>query len=193
MLDHVHVNAIADYYDIPRLKHLANTKIRSTLEAAWSAEGFSEVVKEVFDWTSDIKLQSIMAEATVKHIGELIGLDDFTSLELMSGFTAEIMRNMLSAHQDTQSQLRETKISLHRMEEELSRNKSLFNEKSARVERIIENVNNCHDILTNTKCCRICAVKFTCHIECQVGSKPPKYTLRCSKCYTEHHAAYQFT
>ena len=42
LLGHVRVNAVADYYDIPQLKELANTKIRHIIETNWSPYGQAE-------------------------------------------------------------------------------------------------------------------------------------------------------
>ena len=53
-LHHVHVNAIADYYNIPQLKELANTKIQYILKTSWSADGFPDVIKDVFSWTGNL-------------------------------------------------------------------------------------------------------------------------------------------
>ncbi len=61
VLHHVHVNAIADYYDIPQLKQLVKTKIQNVLKTSWSAEGFSNVVKEVYSST-DLELQAVESQ-----------------------------------------------------------------------------------------------------------------------------------
>src|SRR2546423_15473800 len=80
LLGHVRVNAIADYYDIPQLKELANTKIQHIIETNWSPHGFSEVVKEVFNSTTDRALREIMSLTAVAHIEELLEFEDFAEL-----------------------------------------------------------------------------------------------------------------
>jgi hypothetical protein len=93
LLRNVRVNAIADYYDIPQLKQLANTKIQHVLETSWSADGFSNIVKEVFNSTSVMALHNIMTLTAATHIEELLKLEDFALLELMSDFSIGLMRN----------------------------------------------------------------------------------------------------
>ena len=96
VLHHVHVNAIADYYDIPQLKQLVKTKIQNVLKTSWSAEGFSNVVKEVYSST-DLALHDVMTLVTSKHIEELVELEDFTGLDVMSDFAFAVIRTMIGA------------------------------------------------------------------------------------------------
>src|SRR5213079_28010 len=91
------VNVIADYYDISQLKELANTKIQQILETAWSADGFCDVVKEVFSSTNDKALHKIMSLTAAAHIEELVELEDFAALDVMGDFAIGIMRNMMAA------------------------------------------------------------------------------------------------
>jgi hypothetical protein len=88
LLCNVRVNAIADYYDIPQLKQLANTKIQHVLETSWSADGFSDIVK----------LHNIMTLTAATHIEELLEFEDFAALEVMSDFSISVIRNKITAH-----------------------------------------------------------------------------------------------
>ncbi|KAH8807751.1 BTB/POZ protein [Xylogone sp. PMI_703] len=58
LLDHVHVHAIAEYYDISQLKQLSTSKIQLLLKVDWSADEFQDAVKEVLNWTRDRPLQN---------------------------------------------------------------------------------------------------------------------------------------
>jgi hypothetical protein len=107
LLRHVHVNAIADYYDIPPLKELANTKIKHLLETSWSADGFSHVVKEVFNATRDTALHNMVTSAAAAHIEELLELDDFTALEVMSDFAIGIIRTTIAARKANEESSRQ--------------------------------------------------------------------------------------
>jgi hypothetical protein len=78
LIRHVLVNSIADYYDIPALKDLANEKIRLVLDTSCTANGFSRVLKKVFECTSDEMLQKMMVLFAALNIEQLIELEDFT-------------------------------------------------------------------------------------------------------------------
>jgi hypothetical protein len=98
LLRNVRANAIADYYDIPQLKQLANTKIQHVLDTSWSANGFSDIVKEAFNSTSDMALHNILTLTAATLVEELLELEDFASLEIMSDFSIGVIRNTIAAH-----------------------------------------------------------------------------------------------
>ena len=98
LLRNVRVNAIADYYDILRLKQLVNTKIQHVLKTSWSAFGFSNIVKEAFNSTSDMALYNIMTLTATTHIEELLELKDFAVLEVMNAFSISVIQNTIAAH-----------------------------------------------------------------------------------------------
>ncbi len=93
LLCHVHVNAIADYYDVPQLVRLANSRIQHILQTNWVAHSFPAIVHEVLNSNGDKTLQDWIAYATADHIQELIELDGFSELELTSTFVMEVLRN----------------------------------------------------------------------------------------------------
>jgi hypothetical protein len=90
-LRHVYVNAIADYYDIPQLKELANTKIQHILGTSWSADGFPDVIRDVFSLTGDLALHNIITLIAAERIKELIKLKDFVELDVISDFAIGII------------------------------------------------------------------------------------------------------
>ncbi|KAJ3454150.1 hypothetical protein MRS44_018044 [Fusarium solani] len=92
LLCHVRVNAIADYYNIPKLAQLANSKIQSILRDCWSAESFSHVVKEVSASTGDVALHDIITSTAAYHIEELVESQSFADLEVMSEFSIKLLR-----------------------------------------------------------------------------------------------------
>ena len=99
-LRHVHVNTIADYYDIPQLKELANIKIQYILGTSWSANGFPNVVKDVFNLTGDLALHNIITLKAAEHIEELVKLKDFAELDVISDFAIGIIRTAITASKD---------------------------------------------------------------------------------------------
>ncbi|KAH8663696.1 BTB/POZ protein [Tricladium varicosporioides] len=199
LLCHVHMNAIADYYDIPQLKQLANTKIQPLLENTWSPDNFSDIVREVFNSTSDTALRKIMASTAATHMEELVELEDFATLDAMSEFAISIIRTIIAAYKDredlstqklqaVQSQLQQTKSRLQSAEQDCSDEKSLRDRATTRADHIIENVDNCIEILSKTRTCRNprCEADFTCYIERGGFIDEPKYTLRCARCRCRH-------
>jgi hypothetical protein len=197
LLRNVRVNAIADYYDIPQLKQLANAKIQHLLKTSWSADGFSNIVKEVFNSTSDMVLHSVMTLTAATHIEELLELEDFAALEIMSNFSIGVVRNTIAAHkakedlstqklQAVESQLQYAESRLQSAEQDCTHAKSLHDHTTARASRIIENIDGCLNTLSRTNTCRNCDADFTCYIERGGLANEPKYILRCANCRCRH-------
>ncbi|RDL31410.1 uncharacterized protein BP5553_09619 [Venustampulla echinocandica] len=188
LLGHVQVNAIADYYNVPLLKELANTKIQRILDEDWSPNGFLDAVKGVLHSTSDIELHKIMASTATQHVDELIELDDFGKALDMSDFAFGIMRNTITAFQ---AKVESTTTELQDMSDyamTLLTHESMQRREANRANRTIENFAACRTILGNTKACRNvhCSAEFNCYIESGGSPREPKYTLRCSWCYCRH-------
>ncbi|OCK99066.1 uncharacterized protein K441DRAFT_541126, partial [Cenococcum geophilum 1.58] len=100
ILRHVYINIIADYYNIPQLKELANIKIQYILGTGWSANGFPNIIKDVFSLIGDLALYNIITLTAAKHIKELIKLKDFTELDVISDFAIGIIRTTITASKD---------------------------------------------------------------------------------------------
>jgi hypothetical protein len=161
LLRSVCVNVIADYYDIPQLKQLANTKIQTS----WSADGFSDVIKEVFSSTSDKALRNIMTLTAATRIEELLELEDFVALEVMSDFAISVIRNTIAAHkakedlstqklQAVKSQLQYAESRLQSVEQDCMYEKSLRDLETTRADRIIKNIGGYLNTLSRTSTCR---------------------------------------
>lgn len=199
LLRHVRVNSIADYYDIPQLKELANTKIQHLLESTWHASGFSAVVREAFKSTSDAALHEIMALTAAAHIEDIVELEEFVNLEVMGSFAATILRNTIAANrakentatqelQAVKSELKSIESRLQSSEQDCTFEKSMRETEAARVTRTMENLDNCFDVLSKTDICRNprCEAEFKCYIERGGNLYEPRYTLRCSRCNCRH-------
>ena len=192
LLGHVRVNAVADYYDIPQLKELANTKIQRIIETNWSPHGFSEVVKEVFNSTTDRELREIMSLTAAAHIEELLEFEDFAELDVMSDFAIGIIRNMFATYKadegSTSRELRDLKDRLQSLEVDYSSERSAHEYEAGRAGRISESIDHCLEVLSRTRSCRNarCNADFTCYVERGGTSYEPQYTLRCAKCHCRH-------
>lgn len=64
LLSHIKMKAIAEYYDIPELRHCANARIQNCLGASWSSHSFPIVVREAFDSTGDKELHNHYSRGT---------------------------------------------------------------------------------------------------------------------------------
>jgi hypothetical protein len=189
---HVRVNAIADYYDIPQLRQLANTKIQHVLDTAWSADGFSGIIREVFQCNGDMELRKIMASTVAAHIEELIELDDFVGLDIPSDFVMNIIRHTISTYRVNENlsnqELQVVKAQLREAEYRLQSAKQEEASERSRSDRIIENIGNCCEILSEREVCRNarCDAEFACYIERGGFVGEPIYTVRCAKCRCRH-------
>ena len=202
LIRHVRVNAIADYYDIPQLKKLVNTKLQNVLETNWSADGFSHVIKEVFTSTTDKALRNIVSSTVVTHIEELIEHKDFAALEIMSDVAISIIRDIIKANkakngllaekiQVVESQLEATKSRLRSSERSYDYEKSVHDSDAFRAARTIEGFNGCITTLSETHKCRniTCNADFACYIERDGPVSEPTYMLRCARCRCRYNTS----
>jgi hypothetical protein len=104
LLCHIEVNAAADYYGIPSLKKLANTKIGRIFQKSWCAEGFPTVVSAISESTSDVELWDLIANVAASRIDELLELESFNNLRVSSDFYFRVIRNMAAAHRAKEQQ-----------------------------------------------------------------------------------------
>ncbi|KAF9777001.1 hypothetical protein IL306_004736, partial [Fusarium sp. DS 682] len=129
LLCHVRVNAIADYYNVPKLAQLANSKIQSILRDSWLAESFSHVVKEASVSTGDVALHDIITSTAAYHIEELVEFQSFADLEVMSEFAIKVLRSCARRIRDIESQLQYIQ--------------SVCKKEAVRADRVIGNIDNC--------------------------------------------------
>ncbi|OJJ95135.1 hypothetical protein ASPACDRAFT_64732 [Aspergillus aculeatus ATCC 16872] len=71
---HLHVAAIADYFDIQPLRNLVHSKVNKALDMPWSSEGFGEVVNLVFEGNDEF-LRNQMATTVFNHLDDFIRWD----------------------------------------------------------------------------------------------------------------------
>ncbi|KAI1484894.1 hypothetical protein F5X96DRAFT_662342 [Biscogniauxia mediterranea] len=88
---HVHVNSIADYYEISALSESSRSKIHEHFKCNWSASDFTEIVREAAESTGDKKLFKMAGSMAAAHIEELGNMASFVALALPDPMTAEII------------------------------------------------------------------------------------------------------
>ena len=174
ILEHVRVNAAAEYYNLPQLKELANIKIQNVIETAWSPDGFLDGVEEVYNSTNDKDLRKLVGKAAADHIAELICLERFVALEVDKDFTLGIIKCMSKAEK-----------SLNR---ELTHEKRLHTNLKMKYvgEEDWYKLENCLQIIHNTDHCRNCGKAFPCYIERSGWGNESSFILRCSSCRCRH-------
>lgn len=90
---HVRVNAIADYYDIPRLRDVASSMIEGIFtRIGFSANVFLNVLKEATEITGDKGLYRVLGLAAANHLEELILNENFRAIDIMKdGFGGSLL------------------------------------------------------------------------------------------------------
>ena len=199
LLQHVRVNAIANFFEVLPLKDLANAKISRLVGAEWSANGFLEALHEAGNTAHDNVLMRILSEAAAVHIEELVLHDSFTRVDLTGEYARAVLQYVAAISKARQEQAtseqRELKTQLESAEkriraltQDIEWQKDCATGSRERAERIIHNFENCAAVLNETYECRNtkCNAEFRCWFE--RGGKPeePQYTLRCVRCRCRH-------
>ena len=201
LLRHAKVNAIADSYDIPRLRTLAITKIEKILKTTSSTDAFLEVVRETLTSNNDWALHDMVASIAAAHVEELAEekLDHLNDRTHFPAFSLNLMKNKVAAHKAKEE---EHKASEELSAQELATARSRIDclqlecllERSfgvdaiARANRIIKNNDECRQVLARTRVCRNvrCEFDFLCNIEKGGQENKPRYILRCARCKCRH-------
>lgn len=191
LLRHIGVHAIADYYNIPQLANLAKTKLQQILVADWPVDSFATALGEAFRSTCDASLHDIFTSTATAHIEELIDQPDLCSMELMSGFSQGVLRNLLA---ERRAERIVHDFALQKSETQLGVSKGCVEVLQAtlcsaveRADCIVKNFEKCIEVLNKTARCggSHCSARFGCCIITDTLSNPPTYKLYCSTCQCE--------
>ncbi|KAF1812689.1 hypothetical protein P152DRAFT_397143 [Eremomyces bilateralis CBS 781.70] len=172
LLEHVKVNAIADYYFVSDLKALANAKIMEILEKQFSCEAFVAALNYALKSTTDKALREILGTSAALHIDEFmqdswLGNADFFLSILVSKLVEAAAREregLENIIQDQDSALK-AEMSSHEIQ------------KSCR---------EAMGMLTRRQCRNgSCNAEFPCYFE-KISSSSPRWILRCSRCKCKH-------
>ena len=133
-------------------------------------------------------LHNIITLTAAEHIEELVKLEDFAELDVMSDFAIGIIRTAITASKEMEEKSTQK---LQDVQSQLQQTESLLQSAEARcaaAERKSENIDDCLNTLRKTSTCRNCDAEFTCYIEdsTQLFDPNPNYILRCSKCRCRH-------
>ncbi|TFB05534.1 hypothetical protein CCMA1212_003178 [Trichoderma ghanense] len=164
---HVRVNAIADYYGVKALGHLATQKVKQAFQDNWDPKTFMITAKEALGASGDKTLHDSMARIAAQNMTDLVGCPELT--DLVGDFAAEIMRHQGQKQAELVAMRQHAETGTARV--------------TARFAKIIEEINQ-REYCRNTSCAE---ASFGCNIE-QIDSPvgEPTYILRCSYCRCRH-------
>ncbi|CAI6085967.1 unnamed protein product [Clonostachys chloroleuca] len=175
MLQHVQVNAIADYYNIERLSELSRSKFQQACQATWDAQSFMDATNGALDLSGDGALHEVIATEAAKNIHTLLEIDHFAGI--IGDFGTRVLRNCIKKAEVDRYKVIQLQL-------DLEQEHSKLQAAEARVDRIIENIGRCLQTMRERGFCRnhSCMAEYQCYIERRGQSFEPVYTLRCAKC-----------
>ena len=194
MLNDISVYAIADKYDIPPLKLLAQTKFETLAVAIWPHYDFPAVVKAVFESTldSDQGLRSIVTKVCADHIGDLLLFKGPSALEMRDlprlGF--DLLSIVKNRHDDDYERLSSinavAEVELHNKSEEAERIKRDRDLWKVRHELFSSEIDSILDSAIESRLCRHCSAVGRMLVERVQHPTELRAILRCPKCRTRH-------
>jgi hypothetical protein len=105
----VRVYAIADKYDMPHLKDLAQKRFSNWAENNWACHDFSAIAREVFETTptSDRGLRDVVIRLAAMHADDLIRKENFRNLiEDVGELGLNVLCQLLKRHSEEKSGLK---------------------------------------------------------------------------------------
>ncbi|CAG7563783.1 unnamed protein product [Fusarium equiseti] len=172
LLFHLEVNAIADYYNVPGLRDLAESKVKEILLG--NNTTLPRLLQEVSSG-AHANLYAIIAEvaADTYDIADLFSQDDapfqldpalYSKIIVACGLRMALLKN----------ELKDVQGSYKTAQDLIAANNIA--------------VKTCHAKLAMTPKCRHCDEKFNCYIENEVvaSNLDPGFMLRCRSCRTRH-------
>ncbi|KAH7189658.1 uncharacterized protein B0J16DRAFT_397624 [Fusarium flagelliforme] len=172
LLFHLEVNAIADYYNIPGLRDLAESKVKKILL------GNNAILPRLLQEVSSgahANLYAIIAEVAAEtyDISDLFSQDD-TPFKLDPALYSKIIVACGLRMALLKNELKDVQGSYKTAQDLIATNKMA--------------IITCHAKLGMTPKCRHCDEKFNCYIEnaAVVTDSEPEFMLRCSSCRTRH-------
>lgn len=171
---HIKVNAIADYYNIPKLKEFANAQIQKILITSWSPDGFATIIEETRNSTGDKALLSILSTSAAVHIEDLLKANENI---VPDNFANDVIRNLSSTIIVAKAMLNQR---ISTLEQELATQREIANAANAAQQSVV-NYPRSISLLQSTTACRNCHQEFGCYIE-----DHGYVMLRCAHCRCRH-------
>lgn len=178
LLPHIKVNAIGDYYAIPKLCYLANLEIQCILNVRWSPSYFSAVIESATNLTGDRTLHEVLATAAAGNIESLVDAWEIIPCMEMAN---NVIRKVVAANRETVKRYDDQITGLQAQIAALK-------QESENGEKARKNVRLFIDLLNRTPNCRnnSCKETFPLYMEPQGHPAHPSYALRCTSCKCRH-------
>ncbi|TAQ85562.1 hypothetical protein B7494_g6119 [Chlorociboria aeruginascens] len=183
LFEHIRVNSIGDYYGIDELVSLVNSKIKHILwnndeDRSWITS-FPTIIERAVELTGDDELLSILASATAANISDLLELEHFKSLGVMTDFSMKVLQSCARDIQAQAGELEDTKLQMSKADKRFNSEIESQNLRIKIKESQISSLRGCLTVLRKTGACRNCDAYFQCYID------PDECVLRCDKCRYE--------
>ncbi len=198
MLNDISVYAIADKYDIPTLKKLAEIKFRSLAYSIWPHHDFPAIVKSAYESTpdNDEGLRGIVTSICADHIEDVLLLEGPNASEMrdIGQFGFDILNivkeNSNKSHEQISSALAISKLQLQQKTADV---KMLVYDRERLTEKLqswSESIEDIFDNAKNVHRCRHCSAQNTgSGVLCFERVDHPtelRAILRCGMCRTKH-------
>lgn len=174
---HIKVNSIGDYYGVPNLVSLANSKISDLIEegdedkdsGTWVTNLPSAINLTVGN-TGDKDILKILSAEAAENISHLILSESFRDLEVVSDFAFHVLEGCAETIQDLTIRNNELEAKLLRQKEELLHHKEEGNM-----------FPGLYKHLNDTTRCRHCSNNFGSYFD------HSERVIRCRVCQTRHY------
>jgi hypothetical protein len=93
VLRHVRTNAIADYYNIPKLAELTRSKIQQAQQDQWDPNAWLDMTKTALPITGDSVFHDTLAQVFAGHASEFF--DKKQGGEIIGDFGMRVLRHCI--------------------------------------------------------------------------------------------------
>lgn len=171
--EHMHVNAIADYYNIQPLAERSTVNIKDVIRNRGDPQTIMSAAYLAFNMTGDKTMQHAIADAVSGNLSAVLADERHTRTlaELVNDFGIAILQRKTDEQ-------KAQKMMLEKLEKSLKASE-------AKCERMIKNFETCRLQLDwLSKCTNVghCQATFTCVLDKTGQPWEPRYTVRCGSC-----------
>lgn len=175
ILAHTNMNAMGDYYHVPGLVELANSRIKATLSSAspdapW-VSGLPVIAETALEIVDNEGLTDVLATTMTENLATIIAMGTLESSPLVTPFSLQLLKKCNAINQ--------------KLSETLSYKIRTLNEVNTKYQKFADQVlqqKKAANILTTTVKCKnqACLGRFECHFVDEGR------TLRCRLCQMKH-------
>ncbi|OAQ99965.1 hypothetical protein LLEC1_03831 [Akanthomyces lecanii] len=175
ILAHTRMNAMGDYYNVPELVKLANTRINATLsdacpDAPWVL-GLPAIAEVALEIVNNEGLSELLTNAVAENIGTILAMGTLENSPLMTPFCLEVLKKCNATSQALSETLSYKIRTLNEVNTKYQKAADqALQQKTAM--RTVSSVNRCRSVG--------CKARFECFFDESSGR------LRCQICKAKH-------